>query len=80
VTRNRPEQQLQRAVFEHLALRGARDAFCFHPPNGGWRSRIEASIMKGLGVCAGIPDIIAVKGGCAYGLELKTPGFSSIRR
>jgi hypothetical protein len=70
----RPEQEIQRAVVQHLAIRGARDCFSFHVPNGGWRSRVEASIMKGLGVRAGVPDIIAIKNGRAYALELKGPG------
>jgi hypothetical protein len=73
VTR-RPEQAIQRAVFAHLAARSAPGVFAFHVPNGGLRSRVEASIMKGLGVRAGVPDIIAVKDGRAYGLELKAPG------
>ncbi len=72
--RNRPEQAIQRAVFQHMAIRGASDCFAFHVPNGGLRSRIEASIMKGLGVRAGIPDIIAIKAGLTYALELKAPG------
>jgi hypothetical protein len=74
VRRNRPEQAIQRAVFEHIAIRGARDCFAFHVPNGGWRSPVEAAIMRGLGVRAGIPDIIAIRAGCAYALELKPPG------
>ena len=60
---SRPEQQIQRAVFEHLALRGASTTFAFHPANGGWRSRVEAAILKGMGVRADVPDIIAVKNG-----------------
>jgi hypothetical protein len=72
--RRRPEQQIQHAVFEHLALRGVNDAFIFHVPNGGWRSRIEAAILKGTGVKAGVPDIIAIKDGRCYALELKAPG------
>ena len=36
--------------------------FAFHPANGGWRSRVEAAILKGMGVRAGVPDIIAIKG------------------
>jgi hypothetical protein len=70
----RREDAIQRAVFQHLAIRGASDCFAFHVPNGGWRSRVEASIMKGLGVRAGVPDIIAIRDGRAYGLELKAPG------
>jgi hypothetical protein len=61
MTRSIPEQQIQRAAFEHLALRGASAMFAFHPANGGWRSRAEAAILRGMGVRAGVPDIIAVK-------------------
>jgi len=46
----------------------------FHVPNGGKRSPIEAAILKGLGVTAGVPDIIAIRAGHAYGLELKADG------
>jgi hypothetical protein len=72
--RNRPEDAIQRAVFEHIAMRGSPDVFAFHPANGGRRSRIEAAILKGLGVRAGVPDVIAIKAGCAFALELKAPG------
>jgi hypothetical protein len=65
-SRNRP---IQRAVFEHLRVRSAPGIFAFHPPNGGWRWHIEAAILKGLGVRAGVPDVIAVKDGRIYGLE-----------
>jgi hypothetical protein len=72
--RNRPEDLIQRAVFEHLALRSTPGVFAFHAANGGWRSRIEAAILKGFGVRAGVPDLIAVKDGRTYGLEVKAPG------
>ncbi len=72
--RSRPEQDIQRAVFEHLAIRGAPGMFAFHPANGGWRSPIEAKILKGMGVKAGVPDIIAIKDGRCYALELKATG------
>jgi len=71
--RNRPEDEIQRAVFKHLAVRGAPDVFAFHPANGGWRSPIEAAILKGLGVRAGVPDVIAIKAGRVYAIELKAP-------
>jgi hypothetical protein len=67
----RPEQTIQRAVFEHLAVRRAPGTFAFHVPNGGWRSRAEAAILKGLGVVAGVPDVILVCDGRVYALELK---------
>lgn len=47
----------------------------FAVPNGGRRSRIEVSILKGEGVRAGVPDLfLAVPCGGYHGLflELKT--------
>jgi hypothetical protein len=70
-SRARPEDQIQRAVFQHLKARKASGTFAFHVPNGGKRKPIEAAILKGLGVTAGVPDIIAIRAGHAYGLELK---------
>ncbi len=72
--RKRPEQQLQRAVFQHLHQRGAPGVFAFHCPNGGYRRPAEAAIMKGLGVVAGVPDVIAIYQGNVYALELKAEG------
>src|SRR5262249_23601642 len=68
--RRRPEDAIQRSVFAHFAVRGTPGSFAFHPANGGWRSRVEAAILKGLGVRAGVPDVIAVKDGRTYALEL----------
>ena len=45
--------------------------FAFHPANGGYRGPIEA---EGLGVTSGVPDVIAVKDGRCYALELKPEG------
>jgi hypothetical protein len=72
MTRRRPEQQLQKAVLEHLAWRGVRGLFVFHYPAGGWRSPVEAAIFKSLGVVAGIPDILLLCEGHFFALELKT--------
>jgi hypothetical protein len=71
---SRPEQQIQRAVIQHLAWRARPGAFAFHVPNGGWRSPIEAKILKAIGTVAGIPDIICIFEGRAYTLELKSEG------
>jgi hypothetical protein len=70
----RPEQLIQRAVFDHLRARAARGVFAFHVPNGGYRKPIEAAIMQGLGVKAGVPDVVAIHEGRCYGLELKAQG------
>lgn len=67
----RPEDQIQRAVFDHFNRRSAPGVFAFAVPNGGYRRRVEAAILKGLGVKAGVPDVIAIKDGRVFGLELK---------
>ena len=72
--RSRPEDLIQRALFEHLGVRCAPGVYAFHVPNGGARSLIEGAILKGLGVRAGVPDVIAVRDGRTYGLEVKAPG------
>ena len=72
--RRRPEQELQKAVLQHLAWRGARGLFAFHYPAGGRRSLIEAAIFKSLGVVAGIPDILIIHKGEIFALELKVTG------
>lgn len=66
-----PEDLIQRAVFQHIRARGAPGLVAWHTPNGGKRKPIEAAIFKGLGVRAGVADIIAVHQGKIYALELK---------
>jgi hypothetical protein len=69
--RRNTEDAIQRVIFQHLDLRGAPDMFAFHPANGGYRSKVGAAILKHMGVKAGVPDIVAVKGGKMFALELK---------
>ena len=52
----------------------APGVFAFHPANGGYCKPIEAAILKGLGVKAGVPDVIAIHQGRTYALELKAEG------
>jgi hypothetical protein len=66
------EQTLQHALCEHLAIRGVRGLVWFAVPNGGARSPIEAAIFKGLGVKAGVSDLILFHAGKFFALELKT--------
>jgi hypothetical protein len=72
--RRSPEGAIQRAVFAHLRARGAPGVFAFHPANGGYRKPIEAAILRGLGVVAGVPDVIAIHQGRVYAMELKAEG------
>jgi hypothetical protein len=66
------EAQIQRAVMDHLAWRGAPDAFVCHYPAGGFRRPAEAAILKSIGTVAGVPDIIAIHRGRVFALEIKT--------
>lgn len=72
--RRRPEDLLQRAVCQYLdALQSQGRLLYFAVPNGGKRSMIEAAIMKGLGVKAGVPDLcIVLKNGVVAFAELKS--------
>src|SRR5215471_17267398 len=72
--RNRSEDAIQRAVFQHLRARAAPNVFAFHPANGGYRKPVEAAILKGLGVVAGVPDVIAIHNGRVFAMELKAEG------
>jgi hypothetical protein len=67
------ENDIQRLVFRHFRQRAARGVFAFHPKNGGVHQRgRRAGINTGLGVIPGVPDVIAVKDGKTFALELKT--------
>ena len=72
--RNRPEEQVQRAIVEWLRWIEP-DCKWLHIPNGGARTKAEAGILKALGVEAGAPDLhLCLNGGwCAY-IEIKKPG------
>lgn len=77
----RVEQQIHKAVAAHLRQRGAPGVLWWHTANGahyGKRNRkgaaIQGAIMKGLGVRAGVSDIVALHNGKFFALELKAPG------
>lgn len=68
----RPEQEIHKAVVQHLRARGVPGLVFWHTPNGGKRSPVEAAIFKAMGVRAGVSDLILVRMGKVYALELKT--------
>ena len=70
--RRRPEDAIQRAVFAHIRTRGVHGLVAIHPANGGYRRPVEAKILRGLGVTAGVPDILAWHDGKAYAMEIKS--------
>jgi hypothetical protein len=69
--RHRPEDCVQRAVCRHLQIRGVRGLLWWHTPNGGKRRPIEAAILRGLGVRAGVADLILLHAGRMFALDLK---------
>lgn len=63
------ESQIQRAIVAALRAHGLT---VFAIPNGGARSHIEAAIMKGEGVQAGVPDLcVPLPSGKTTWLEVK---------
>ena len=71
--RRHPESQLQRSVAAHLRLRQP-NVFWFACENGGYRTAIEAAILKSCGIKRGVPDLIVIRAGKTFALELKAPG------
>jgi hypothetical protein len=54
------EAQVQKAVVAHLQLRCRPDVVWWHTPNGGYRFKITAALLKALGVIPGVPDLIFI--------------------
>lgn len=67
-----PEETIHRAVVDVLARAAMPDIAWTHMPAGEARAKGVAGKLKGMGVKAGWPDLLIVKGGRLYGLELKT--------
>lgn len=67
------EDRIQQEIFTWMwnTYPATRRCF-FHVPNEGKRGKLEAIRLKAMGVVAGIPDLILVWGGKAYGFEVKT--------
>jgi len=72
--RRNPETALQCTVVQHLLLRGVKGLVFFHVPNGGFRNKSEAALLKAMGTRAGVSDLILVHGGKFFALELKAQG------
>lgn len=70
----RAEDALQRGIVQYLRAILPADGFRVCAiPNGGRRSKIEAAIMKGLGVLAGMPDLLIFgAGGRCWFIECKS--------
>lgn len=64
------ENAIHRAVVEHLRLRSKPNTVWFHPFNKAASAR-EGAFAKSMGVRAGASDLILVRDGLPYALELK---------
>lgn len=69
----RPEQAIHQAVVAHLNMRAEPKVFFWHTPNEGKRGWVNAAHLKAMGMTAGVPDLLILKGGALYALELKAP-------
>ena len=65
------EFQIQKAIIQHLELRGVEDMLYTAVPNQGFRNIIEAVNLKRIGVKAGTSDLLFWHKGCSYALEVK---------
>jgi hypothetical protein len=70
------EDATHRAIYRYLKAVLPHGWVVFHPPNGGSRHPIEAARMKGMGVTAGIPDLVILgcddRGPTTHFLEVKS--------
>jgi hypothetical protein len=67
------EREIHRAIFAHFRIRGAPQTILFHPRNEGRDQRGRArAINAGMGVLPGLPDLVGVREGRTYALELKS--------
>lgn len=70
---NHEEERMQARCFQGFWNKYPLLRRClFSVPNGGTRNALEVSRMKAGGLVPGIPDMIFVYSGRAYGIEMKT--------
>ncbi len=68
------EEVIHRAVAAHLARRALGDVVHWHVPNGELRRPGVAGKLRAMGTRAGMPDMMLLRQGQLYGLELKREG------
>src|SRR4051812_17905861 len=66
------EDQIQSALIQHLHYQARQPVVYFAVPNGGFRHRGVANILKATGTTPGIPDLVfALEQGRTFWLEMK---------
>jgi len=67
------EAPIHAAIFSYITT-VAPQVVCFHPPNGGLRTKGEAAKLKWMGVVPGVHDLVIIdEHGLAYLIEVKPP-------
>lgn len=67
----KPEDQIHRAVADHLRLRGSKQMVWWHTPNQGNLPVQYRVKLKRMGVTAGVSDLCFLRNGMFFALELK---------
>jgi len=73
MTRQHPEQQIHRAIVDHLHLRAKPDVLWLHPANGERRDARTGALLKKMGVRPGASDLLLWHRGHSFALEIKSP-------
>jgi len=68
----REEQHLHQTIAQYLESRCGGDAWFTTFPSGGG-GRLRGAILRGMGLKAGVPDILFIWKGRAYWVEVKAP-------
>lgn len=67
----REEDAIQRMLVNSLPYMLPKPHFLFAVPNGGYRRKVEAAILHGLGVVAGVHDLVLLWDRRAFLMEVK---------
>jgi hypothetical protein len=70
VIKHQTEHQIHKAVVQNLRIRGVPGLVYLHPANNP-RSGRDGARLKALGMIKGAPDLILIKDGVPYALEIK---------
>jgi hypothetical protein len=71
--RNYEESAIQKAVCQHLDMRGVKGLVYFAVPNQGIAGgRVRGAILKSMGLKAGVSDLLFYHAGKSYALEIKS--------
>jgi hypothetical protein len=73
-----PEAELQRNVVAHLQARAWPDVVWLHPANGGQRPKVEAAIMRGVGVVADAPDLLLFRRSRSFATAVPRVGLFQV--